>query len=106
MIDVPKFVPIKNLTVAKMLQSHGKATATALVKLTGKPMKSVLSTLKTLHNRSKIHIGDYEINKRGQVSRVWQWGDGDDKREPLIVKNKQPFTPRPDMASAWLRNPI
>ena len=106
MSEIPKFTTVKGSTVAKVLQTVERATASALVQLTGRPMKSVLSTLKTLHNRSKIHIGDYEINKRGQVSRVWQWGDGDDKREPLIVKNKQPFTPRPDMASAWLRNPI
>ena len=104
MSETPKFT-IKGSTVAKMLEKNGRATANELVKLTGRPIKSVLSTLKTLHERSKIHIGDYEINKRGQVSRVWQWGDGDDKREPFIVKNKQPFIPRPDVASAWLRNP-
>jgi hypothetical protein len=100
-----KPIPIKNLTVAKMLQSHGKATATALVKLTSRPMKSVLATIKTLHQQSKIHIGSYEFNRRGQLSRVWHWGDGDDAREP-VMSGKQTFIPRPDVASAWLRNPI
>lgn len=103
MIEKP--IPVKNLTVAKMLQSHGKATATALVKLTGRPMKSVLSTIKTLHDRSKIHVGGYEINKRGQASRVWAWGDGDDAREHVML-GKHKFIPRADVASAWLRNPI
>jgi hypothetical protein len=103
MIDKP--IPIKNLTVAKMLQSHGKATATALVKLTSRPMKSVLATIKTLHQQSKIHIGSYEFNRRGQLSRVWHWGDGDDAREPVMT-GKQAFIPRPDIASAWMRNPI
>jgi len=103
MIEKP--IPIKNLTVAKMLQKHGKATATALVKLTGRPMKSVLSTIKTLHDRSKIHIGGYEINKRGQSSRVWTWGDGDDAREPVML-GKQTFIPHADEAASWLRNPI
>ena len=102
MIDVPKFIPIKSLTVAKMLQKNGQATANTLVKLTGKPIKSVLSTLKTLHGRGKIYIAAYEINKRGQASRVWAWGDGDDAREPVTGIKKQKFTPRPDVAAAWL----
>jgi hypothetical protein len=106
MNNVPKFIPLKNLTVAKMLQNNGKATANTLVKLTGKPIKSVLSTLKTLHDRSKIYVAEYEFNKRGQATRVWMWGDGDDAREPITGNRKQNFIPRPDVAAAWLRNPI
>jgi hypothetical protein len=104
-IEIPKLT-VKGSTVAKMLQKNGRATARTLVKLTGRPIKSVLSTLKTLHDRSKIHVGDHEVNKRGQVSRVWFWGDGDDAREPNIVRRKDGFIPRPDEAAAWLRNPI
>jgi hypothetical protein len=106
MDEIPKFTTVKGSTVAKMLQTNGGATASMLVRLTGRPMKSVLSTLKTLHDRSKIHIGSYELNKRGQASRVWHWGDGDDAREPVMLGNKQVFIPRPDEAAAWLRNPI
>ena len=111
MSDVPKFtapekLTIKGSTVSKMLQKHGRATANVLVKLTGRPIKSVLSTVKALHRQSKIHIGDYEFNKRGQVSRVWFWGDGDDAREPVMSGNKQIFVPHADVAAAWLRNPI
>ena len=102
--DIPKLT-IKGSTVAKMLQKNGSATANTLVELTGRPIKSVLSTLKTLHDRSKIHIGAYEVNKKGQLSRVWRWGDGDDAREPSNVKHKDGFIPRPDEAAAWLRNP-
>ena len=104
--EIPKFTPIKSLTVAKMLQKNGQATANTLVKLTGKPIKSVLSTLKTLHQRSKIHIGAYEFSKRGQVSRVWYWGDGDDACEPSTLKHVDGFIPHADVAAAWLRNPI
>ena len=104
--DIQKFTTVKGSTVSKVLQKVGRATASTLVKLTGRPVKSVLSTIKTLHNQSKIHVGDHEFNKRGQVSRVWVWGDGDDAREPNIVRNKQEFIPRPDVAAAWLRNPI
>jgi hypothetical protein len=93
------------LSVGKALQKIGRGTASALVKLTGRPIKSVLSTLKTLHNRSKIHVGDYELNKRGQASRVWVWGDGDDKLEPATLKHKDGFIPHPDIAAAWLNNP-
>jgi hypothetical protein len=102
--DAPK-LKVKDSTVAKVLQKLERATASSLVQLTGKPIKSVLSTLKTLHDRSKIHIGAYEINSRNQVSRVWYWGDGDDAREPSNVKHKDGFIPRPDEAAAWLRNP-
>ena len=105
MSEIPKFT-VKGSTVAKMLQNNGSATANMLVQLTGRPIKSVLSTLKTLHERSKIHIGSYEINKRNQVSRVWHWGDGDDAREPSNVKHEDGFIPRLDEAAAWLRNPI
>ena len=104
--DIPKFTTVKGSTVSKVLQKVGRATASTLVKLTGRPVKSVLSTIKTLHNQSKIHVGDHEVNKHGQVSRVWVWGDGDDAREPNIVRNKQEFIPRPDVAAAWLRNSI
>jgi hypothetical protein len=106
MNDISKFTTIKGSTVAKVLQKVERATVSTLVQLTGRPIKSVLSTLKTLHDRSKIHIGSYEINKRNQASRVWHWGDGDDAREPVTANGKQLFIPRLDEAAAWLRNPI
>ena len=105
MSDIPKST-VKGSTVSKTLEKVGHATVSTLVKLTGRPIKSVLSTIKTLHDRSKIHIGAYELNRRGQVSRVWYWGDGDDVREPNIVKHKNGFIPHADVAAAWLRNPI
>jgi len=105
-IDIPKFTTVKGSTVAKVLQSVGRATTSTLVKLTGRPVRSVLSTVKTLHDRSKIHIGSYELSGRGKVSRVWYWGDGDDAREPVDSNGKPTFIPRPDTAAAWLRNPI
>jgi hypothetical protein len=105
MNEIPQFITVKGSTVSKTLEKVGCATASTLVKLTRKPMKSVLSTLKTLHDRSKIHIGSYEFNRRGQLSKVWVWGDGDDAREP-VMSGKQAFIPRPDTAAAWLRNPI
>ena len=95
-----------NVTVAKALQEVSRATVSALIKLTGRTQKSVINTLKNLHHQSKIHIGGYSVNKRGQVAKVWVWGDGDDAREPLMVSNKQAFVPRPDEAAAWLRNPV
>jgi hypothetical protein len=105
MNDIPKST-VKGSTVSKVLEKVGHATVSTLVKLTGRPIKSVLSTVKTLHDRSKIHIGAYELNRRGQVSRVWYWGDGDDVREPNIVRHKNGFIPHADVAAAWLRNPI
>ena len=95
-----------NVTVAKALQEVSRATVSALIKLTGRTQKSVINTLKNLHHQSKIHIGGYSVNKRGQVAKVWVWGDGDDAREPSNVKHKDGFIPRPDEAAAWLRNPI
>jgi hypothetical protein len=106
MSEIPKFTTAKGSTVAKVLQKVERATVSKIVKLTGRPIKSVLSTIKTLHDRSKIHIGAYELNKRGQVSRVWYWGDGDDVREPVMANNKEVFVPHADVAAAWLRNPI
>ena len=106
MHDEPKFTTVKGSTVAKVLQKVNCATAKTIVKLTGRPIKSVLSTIKTLHDRSKVHIGSYELNKRGQASRVWHWGDGDDAREPVMEGNKRVFIPHADVAAAWLRNSI
>ena len=104
--EIPQFTTVKGATVAKVLQKVSRATASTLVKLTGRPIKSVLATIQTLHQQSKIHIGAYELNKRGQASRVWFWGDGDDAREPVMLGNKEVFIPHADVASAWLRNPI
>jgi len=104
--EIPKFTTVKGSTVAKVLRKVERATEKMLVQLTGRPIRSVLSTLRTLHNRSKVHIGAYEMNKRNQALRVWYWGDGDDAREPNIVRHSDGFIPRPDEAAAWLRNPI
>ena len=95
-----------NVTVARTLQEVGRATASALIKLTGRPQKSVLNTLKNLYHQSRIHIGGYEVNKRGQVAKVWTWGDGDDAREPVMRNSKVAFIPHADVASEWLRNPV
>jgi len=95
-----------NVSVARALQEVSRATASVLTKLTGRPQKSVLNTLKNLHHQSKVHIGAYTVNKRGQIAKIWAWGDGDDAREPVIDGNKQVFTPRLDEAAAWLRNPV
>ena len=95
-----------NVTVARALQEVSRATSTVLIKLTGRPQKSVLNTLKNLHHQSKIHIGGYEVNKRGQVAKIWAWGDGDDAREPAMRNSKVAFIPHADVASEWLKNPI
>jgi predicted short-subunit dehydrogenase-like oxidoreductase (DUF2520 family) len=103
MSDVPQFVVPKNITVGKALQKVGQATVSALVKITGKDIKSVRNALKILYTTNKVHIGSYELTKRGKLSRVWHWGDGDDAKEPVIDKNE--FIPHADIAAAWLRNP-
>jgi hypothetical protein len=105
MSDLPQFVVPKNITVGQALQKTGRATISALVKLTGKDIKVVRSALKTLYVSNKVHIGSYELSKRGKLSQVWVWGDGDDAREPVSA-SKQTFIPRLDEAAAWLRNPI
>lgn len=99
MIDVPQLALPKK-TVGQVLQKVGKATVTSLVTLTNKDIKSVRNAVKILYTTNKIHIGSYELNKRGKVSRVWTWGDGDDAREPVV--SKQAFVPRPDVAASWL----
>ena len=104
--EIPQYVVPKNITVGQALQKIGKATVSALVKLTGKDIKSVRSAIKNLYLTNKVHIGSYELSKRGKVSRVWFWGDGDDAREPNIVRHSDGFIPHADIAAAWLRNPI
>ena len=106
MSEIPQYVVPKNITVGKALQKIGQATVSALVVLTGKDIKTVRNAVKILYTTNKVHIGSYEINKRGKVSRVWYWGDGDDVREPNIIRHSDGFIPRPDVAAAWLRNPI
>ena len=106
MSDVPQFVVPKNITVGKVLQKVGQATVSALVVLTGKDIKTVRHAVKTLYLTNKVHIGSYELNKRGKITQVWYWGDGDDAREPHPLHQKDNFIPRPDVAAAWLRNSI
>jgi hypothetical protein len=106
MSEIPQYVVPNNITVSKALQKIGQATVSTLVKVTGKDIKTVRNAVKILYTTNKVHIGSYEINKRGKISRVWYWGDGDDAREPVDSNGKPTFIPRPDVASAWLRNPI
>ena len=106
MVEIPQYVVPKNITVGKALQKVGKATVSALVVLTGKDIKTVRNSIKTLYVTNKVHIGSYELSRRGKLSKVWHWGDGDDAREPVDINGKPTFIPRPDEAAAWLRNPI
>ena len=106
MSEIPQYVVPKNITVGKALQKVGKATVSALVVLTGKDIKHVRNSIKTLYTTNKIHIGSYELSRRGKLSKVWHWGDGDDAKEPVDSNGKLTFIPRPDEAAAWLRNPI
>lgn len=106
MSDIPQFVVPKNITVGRALQKCGKATVSALVVLTGKDIKHVRNSIKTLYTTNKVHIGSYELSRRGKLSKVWHWGDGDDAKEPVDSNGKLTFIPRPDEAAAWLRNPI
>jgi len=103
MDEIPKLTSKpKGKSVAKALEKEGRATANTLMKLTDKPIASVHEALKKLYSHSKIHIGGYQVNRRGTVSKIWYWGDGDDVREPTTRSNKPVFTPRPDVAAAWL----
>lgn len=104
MVKVPKFTESNGLSVSKTLKQVGRATPAELTELTGNRSKNVLSTLRTLHGQSKIHIGDWEITNKGRVNPVWFWGDGDDKREPMAPRVREFFTPRPDLAAAWMFN--
>jgi len=106
MSEIPQYVVPKNITVGRALQKCGKATVSALVTLTGKDIKHVRNSIKTLYTTNKIHIGSYELSRRGKLSKVWHWGDGDDAKEPVDSNGKPTFIPRPDEAAAWLRNPI
>ena len=92
--------------VAKALEQEGRATASMLMKLTGKSITSVRDTLRKLHNRDKIYIGAYEPSSHGRTTIIWCWGNGDDARKPDLVKPKEKFIAHPDMAAAWLRNPV
>jgi hypothetical protein len=107
MSEMPKFTAIpRGRLVSKALEQEGRATASMLMKITGKSIVTVRDAIKKLYAQSKIHVGGYEMNSRGKLSKVWYWGDGDDVREPIIAKDRPFFTPRPDEAAAWLRNPI
>lgn len=103
MDDLPKFTKSTGSPVSKALKKVGKATSTQLTEMTKNQPNAVTATLKVLHNQSKIHIGDWETNSRGKLTAVWFWGDGDDKLESSI-RHKDGFTPRPDVAAAWLFN--
>jgi len=93
----------KGMTVAKALQTLGSATVKKVIELTGRPPSAVKQSINLLYLNDKIHIGGYVTNKRGLHAKVWVWGEGEDAKEP---SGKVAFIPRPDVAAAWLRNPI
>ena len=93
--------------IIEALQKLGKATSNALTKVTGKPKGTVVSALTALHVAGMIHIGAWELNSTGHMTRVYYWGDGKDVDAPIAKPRDQvSFTPQADIAAAWLRNPL
>jgi hypothetical protein len=108
-IKIPKirqFVKQKRKPVDKALKELRTATVVDIMRATGSPRSTVQQALEVLHNAGKVHIGGYELQSRNLVVKVWHWGAGFDEKEPLIVREKIQIIPRPDIAAAWLRNPI
>ena len=106
-------MPVINLDAKNPKQIYNalkrlqKASSSQIARVTNKPKGTVTTALKALLDAGQIHIGDWEINSRGQMARIYYWGKGVDVREPMIAgREKVKFIPRPDDAAAWLRNPI
>lgn len=107
MNEIPKFTARpRGVSIAKALETSGRATVTQLVKLTERSNAGVRDALKTLHSKSKVHIGAHEMTRCGKRTQIWFWGDGDDVQEPMTNRKGEVFIPHADEASAWLRNPL
>lgn len=69
---------------------------------------SASESTKELHRQGKIHISDWKLNKKNGGNKVYAYGAGTDIaisiRTAKVISTK--FTARPDVAAAWLRNPI
>lgn len=96
-------------TITNTLRELGQASSKQLAEVTKLPRGSVLSTIKELHNAGMIHISEWKMNKTTMLTRIYKWGPGEDAQEPAITytNNKRNlFTPRADVAAAWLQNSI
>ena len=101
--------------IMKGLRLLGSATSMQLAAAVEKPKGGVDVVLKALHQQGMLHISGYETNKRGDYSRVYTWGRGEDvppaQRAPF-QKNEVEIDltallwPRCDVAAAWLNNEV
>lgn len=105
MNDTPKFTT-RTISIPEALRRLGKGTVAQVQKESGRTQRTTVSQLQTLHNTSKAHICGWLLTSRQVYAAVWCDGDGDDVREPRVLKHADHFIPRPDAAAAWLRNPI
>lgn len=102
--------------IMKGLRMLGSATAMQLTDAVGKPKGTIDIVLRALHQKGMIHISGYAVNQRGDYSRIYTWGRGDDvpsaqrapfekKKEDVVDYTKLPW-PRCDVAAAWMRNEV
>lgn len=100
--------------IAKELRESGECSVGDLVELTGIPRSTVVVIVKEMHDKKMIHICGWERSKQGSFLKIYEWGHGEDVKQPIkTFKPKKPDVfvddrpwPRCDEAAAWMRNPI
>ena len=99
----------------KGLRLIGSATSMQLADSVEKPKGTIDIVLRALHQKGMVHISGYTTNRRGDYSRIYTWGRGEDvppaarspfqKHEVEIDLTQLPW-PRCDVAAAWLNNEV
>lgn len=105
MSDIPKFTA-RTISIPEALRRISKGTVAQIQKASGRTQRTTVSQLQILHNTSKAHICEWQLNSKQVYAAVWCFGDGDDVREPRVLKHADHFIPHADEAAAWMRNPI
>lgn len=105
MNDIPKFTA-RTISIPEALRRISKGTVAQIQKESGRTQRTVVSQLQTLHMQSKAHICGWQLNSKQVYAAVWCDGDGDDVREPRMLRHADHFIPHADVAASWMGNPI
>ena len=97
--------------LVRVLKMHGDMDAADVGAKAGLSPSTVKAILRELHTSSMIHVSSWTRSEFNKPVKRYSWGKKEDAPSPKQVaraKRVTPtdpvFSPRPDVAAAWLFN--
>ena len=97
--------------VIALLKHFDELSTDKLAASSGIPKATLNNILRYLRMENLAHVSRWEWSTSKRLSKVYKWGHGINAERPsLDYKDRSKpipvFKPKPDVASAWLFNPI